>query len=236
VLRERAKVRVEAYKKAKYSTILPAIPSYDWDKLREVGIIGKKIVIPKELMLFLSEENQIEETEVTVGKVISENFYPSKVIKRFCTMTEEEENAELDEEYEMIMNVDKAEYNELDTERADKSLDDEEDPEEPRRESPPEPEWKTKPLPKLDWAQEKSDDEKKKQVEKEDLARMDPTMRNPSPPQRRRVEVRPRRNPLGRGVGVRRQPTAKYQRRATTKRSSRWRRCWRSKRTKSIAK
>jgi hypothetical protein len=184
VLGERAKVRVEAYKKEKYSTILPAIPSYDWDRLREIGITGKKIVIPKELMLFLSEENQTEETEVKVGKVTSENFYPSKVIRRFCTMTEEEENAEQDEEYEMVVNVNKDEYNELKTEGADQSLDDEEDPEEPRRESSPEPEWKTKPLPKINWAQETSDDEKKMQVDQEDLVRMDPAMRNPSPPQK----------------------------------------------------
>jgi hypothetical protein len=40
ILGERAKVRVEAYKKEKYSTILPAIPSYNWDRLREIGVTG----------------------------------------------------------------------------------------------------------------------------------------------------------------------------------------------------
>jgi hypothetical protein len=91
------------------------------------------------------------------------------------------------------MNMDKAEYDELEAGSADKSLDDEEDPEEPRRKSSPEPEWKTKPLPKLDWAQEKSDDEKKK--EKEDLARMNPTMRNPSPPKKRSRSPSPKKSP-----------------------------------------
>jgi hypothetical protein len=134
-------------------------------------------------MLFLSEDNQIEETEVRVGKVTPENFYPSKVIRRFCTMTEEEETTEQDEEYEMVDTVNREEYNEFKSEAADQSQDNEEDPEEPHRESSPEPEWKTKPQPKIKWAEEMSDDEKKMQVDQEDLVRMDPAMRNPSPPQ-----------------------------------------------------
>jgi len=204
VIRERAKVRVEGYKRtmgnkkaksSKYSMILPEIPGYDWDKLRTVGVTGQEIKIPKELMMFLSEENQIEEKEIREGKVTPENFYPSKVIKRFCTMTEsEEEKEDFDNIEYMNMNVDQAEYDELEAVNADKSVDDEEDPEDHRRESSPEPEWKTKPLPKLDWAQAISDDEKK-QDENEDLARMDPTMRNPSPPKKRSRSPSPKKSP-----------------------------------------
>ena len=92
------------------------------------------------------------------------------------------------------MNVDQEEYDELEAVNADKSIDDKEDPEDHRRESSPEPEWKTKPLPKLDWAQVISDDEKK-QDENEDLARMDPTMRNPSPPKKRSRSPSPKKSP-----------------------------------------
>ena len=80
VIFERATRRVEAYKNPGYSSDLPCIPSYDWEKLR-IGSINKNPQTTTVLIAPTSAENQFMEVYVSHMDVSRGSFYPTLVIR-----------------------------------------------------------------------------------------------------------------------------------------------------------
>ena len=80
IIFERAYRRVTAYKEPSYSTDMPLLPIYDWEKLR-ITTIHKGTQITPELISLTSSENQFLETYVSHLSVTRGTFYATQVIR-----------------------------------------------------------------------------------------------------------------------------------------------------------
>jgi len=81
IIYERARLRIEAFRTAGFSSEMPMLPQYDWETLR-IGSTDQQVRVEPELVVLVSLENQILESYVSHLTATRGVFTPTKFTKR----------------------------------------------------------------------------------------------------------------------------------------------------------